>query len=240
MASHRVAIQTYVLALAVVLVVAAVSGGFLLFRGYTGEKACDVALLAHIGATGSGLCLQPLRRVISKSNSSDFEVPALIMKAGATASVEIMYNLSEGIYVSRSYEKPNVTSSDAPLTLSVTTARPSPNSVSFSNGVLLFRDAGWAIYSYSVTASDNSSGYYAILPTYYYGMNPALIVGASPNGLNMTSLAMWGYTGFTESGEAILPSTIVGTSGMTVLEVSVPMTNVCPNSACIFIAHSLY
>ena len=237
---RRAAARILVVALVLLVVVAAFSVSYLYFGVGSGQGGCDQSLLAQIGAVGSGLCLRPLKIIVSGANSSEFVVPVLTMKAGSSGTISILYDLAAGTYVSRPYEKPNVTASDIPLALSVATARPSPGSVDFSDARALFNSSHWVVFTYDVRAAQNATGYYAILPPEYAGVYPPIAVGGDANALNMISLAMFGYTGLSMSGEVIVPSTIVGASGMTVVNATIPMITTCPNSACVFVSYSLY
>lgn len=203
------------------------------------SPACDIQLATEIGATTTGLCLRPLE-VAWDRNSSDIHVPVLVMKPGTTGTTDILYNISKGLYVSRPGLKPNVTSTDVPMALSVVSAKVNKSSVGFSDGLLVFRNADWVVYRYTVNAAADSAGYYAILPRYYWGMYPALFIGANPNDLNTSSLSMWGYTGCCTSGEVTLPSSIVGTSGFGIVNATVPAIPYCPNAACNLVSRSLY
>ena len=200
--------------------------------------SCDTKLSAQLGAT-SMLCLRPLSITSSSSNSSNFIVPVLIMKAGGTGSIEILYHLSNA-FVAHKGQPPVLSSSIVPLTLSVDAATEGKSSVVFSSGTLLLNNSGWLLYKYKVNASTSSSGYYAIEPPYYYGIYPALAVGVNPRNLNISALSMWGFDGAIESGEFIVQSTIVSTSGFVIVNATVSGISYCPNSASILISHSAY
>lgn len=205
----------------------------------SGGTNCDPQVLIQMGASGSGLCLSPLEIKVSGTNSSEFFVPVLTMRPGTTGTIEILYDMGAGNYVSRAWEKVNLTSTEVPLAFSMALARPSAD-VRFSSGRVVFQNNAWLLYSYKVTALANATGYYSILPWYYVGLYPAFRVGSSSGSQNMSILANWGYTGDSTSGEVILPSMVVGTSGMTVANVTVSTTANCPSSACVLIADSLY
>ncbi len=200
---------------------------------------CDTRLANKIGAGGSGLCLQPLV-VTQNSNSSEFYVPVLIIQPGASGTLDILYDLSSGIYVSHPGLKPNLTAADLPIALSVATAASNATRVAFSNASLIFMNNDWVVYRYTIETAADSSGYYAILPRYYWGMRAALAVGATPSDLNLTALAMWGYTKCCISGEVVMNSTIVGAAGFAVANVTVPGIEFCPNAACNIVARSQY
>ncbi len=200
---------------------------------------CDTRLANKIGAGSSGLCLQPLV-VTQNSNSSEFYVPVLIIQPGSSGTLDILYDLASGIYVSHPGLKPNLTAANLPVALSVATAAPNATRVGFSNASLIFKDNGWVIYRYTIETAADSSGYYAILPSYYWGMRPALAVGATPGNLSLTALALWGYTKCCISGEVTMNSTIVGAAGFTIATVTVPGIEFCPNAACNILARSQY
>lgn len=239
---RRVAVQTSALVVAAIAIVATGAAAFISLSE-SGPKpvmlSCDATLLAQIGGTGTGLCLTPLNVVESVSNLSNYYVPVLVMSPGSSASIDIMYNVAGGYYVSNSKLKPEITATRVPLALSVPSALVNKSAVGFSSGKVVFQNSAWVIYRYALNASAGSSGAYAILPPYYVGMYPALIVGTRQS-FNTTQLALWGYSGFSESGEVILPSTVVGVRGLTVLNETVPVTTSCPNPACGLVSRSLY
>ncbi len=203
------------------------------------SQQCDTRLADKIGAGSSGLCLQPLV-VTQNSNSSEFYVPVLVIQPGASGTLDILYDLTSGIFVSHPGLKPNLTASDLPIALSVATGASNATGVGFSNASLIFKNNDWVVYRYTIETAADSSGYYAILPRYYWGMRPALAVGTAPGNLNLTALAMWGYTKCCISGEIIMNSTIVGAAGFTVANVTVPGIEFCPNAACNIVARSHY
>lgn len=197
--------------------------------------ACDSNLL-NIPEPPAYLCLQNIQVSISASNESEFVVPVMVMSTGSSTVVQIMYLLN-----SQSVGWPvphrNVTSSQVPVAISVPTGRVT-QFVKFSNASLVFEDTSVMIYDYIITSLPGSTGYYAILPPYYFGMLPALAVGAGPNQLNATALSMWGYSGTFLSSEVTIPSRIVGVGSMVVVNSTIPMIPDCPNAACNIISHS--
>jgi hypothetical protein len=228
-----------VISLAVILVVGLFAGYVLLAPpkgSRTSSQDCDPALLSGLKSPPSGLCLQNLQIKISLSNTSEFIVPVMIVKPGTTTNLEILYQLS-----SESVQHPgppqNVTSSEIPTIRSVPSGNVS-NLVKFSNGTMIYGSHAVDIYSYSLTASPGSDGYYAILPPFYFGFLPVLAVGASPDRLNESALSNWGYDGTIISGEFMLPSYVVGTGDATLVNATVPGTQVCPSPLCNLIAHS--
>ncbi len=228
--------------LAAVVLIVIIAAGVAVTSFFLMEKqhavSCDTRLVEQIGAT-SKLCLHPLNVTVSGSNSSNFEIPVLVMKPGGTGSIEILYHLSAAV-IGHKGPLPVLSSSIVPLTLSVNASREGNSKVVFSNGVLLLNNSGWLVYKYTVNTSAASTGYYAIEPPYYYGIYPALAVGIKPGDLNMSALSMWGFDGIIESGEFIVPSTIVSTSGFGLLNATVLGISYCPNAACVLISHSAY
>ena len=205
----------------------------------TGASECDPQLSAEVGDLGRGLCLRQVSLTVSPSNSSEFSVPVMIMKPGTSTVVDVLYVLaSERIM----HPGPllNITSSELPVLMSVPSGTFDAGGVTFSNASDIFQNARVVIFSYTLTAATNSSGYYAILPRYYFGMYPALVVSSDPNHINMTALSLWGYTGTMISSEFFVPSYIVGTGDLNVINASVPMTESCMNPACVRISHSQY
>jgi len=205
----------------------------------TGTSECDPQLSVEIGESGTGLCLRQVSLTVSRSNSSEFSVPVMIMKPGTSTVVKVLYFLA-----AESVNHPgpilNITSSEPPVIMSVPSGTFDAGGVTLSNASAIFQNARVVIFSYTLTAATNSSGYYAILPLYYFGMYPALVVSADPNHPNMTALSLWGYTGTMISSEFIVPSFIVGTGDLNVINASVPMTENCMNPACVKISHSEY
>jgi hypothetical protein len=197
---------------------------------------CDSALSSGVGIPASSICLEDVEVSLLPTNSSDFSVPVMVMKPGTTTTVELLYLLSAE---SSGHTGPmeNVTASDLPVALSVPGGKAS-DVVTFSNASVLFADRSVILYSYTLTAPAGSGGYYAILPPYYSGAYPALAVGADPKHLNATALSTWGYNGGMETAEFSLPSLVVGTGNLDVVNATVPASQNCMNPACIIISHS--
>lgn len=198
--------------------------------------ACDSTLSTALGITNAGLCLQDVQVSVSDFNSSDFVVPVMIMGQGTTTTVDILYLLNSES-VGHNGPIQNVTADDFPVAISVPSGKVSTQ-VTFSNASVLYTGKGIVIYSYTVTSSAESDGYYAIAPPFYFGVYPVLAVGAEPGQLNDTAVSMWGYDGMMQSGEFALPSDIVGTGTLVLVNATVPATPSCPNPACIVVAHS--
>lgn len=226
-----------------IFIILAVAGTyiFLGMRQETSVAPCDTNLLSQIGAstTSTQLCLHEVVVSISSANSSEFYVPVLEMNKGSTGSIDSLYHLSAE---SKGHLRPplNLSSNDVPNALLVPTATLNRSLVAFSNGVLIFQNKDWAIYRYIVNASSDSAGYYALLPPYYYGIYPALAIGADPYNLNISALSIWGYAGTMVSGEDIPPSMIVGVSGIDVVNVTIPALLYCPIAACVIVSRSEY
>lgn len=199
--------------------------------------ACDTSLTGELGISSPGLCLQqPLQVSVLSSNYSEYVVPVMILQPGSSTAVYILYLLADEA-VAHPGQIENVTTSDVPVAMSVPSGEVS-GLVTFSNATVLFSSKSVILYEYTVTAAVGSDGYYAVLPPYYYGAYPALAVGASPGALNQTALQTWGYDGMMLSGEFVLPSDIVGTGNLMVVNATVPTTPECPTPACVTISHS--
>ncbi|MDA4113711.1 MAG: hypothetical protein OK474_06670 [Thaumarchaeota archaeon] len=199
---------------------------------------CDAALSAELGLSATNLCLRNVQISVPSTNGSRFLVPVMFMQSGTTTTMAILYLLSsETLGHTRPIE--NVTASDVPIALSVPSGRVS-DQVTFSDASVVSANKTVIIYDYTVTALDGSNGYYAILPPYYYGAYPALAVGADPDLLNVSALSTWGFSGPMQSAEFALPSSIVGTGDLVLVNASVPMIPTCLNPACVIISHSGY
>ena len=199
-------------------------------------RPCDAAFSAEVGASATGLCLQNVQISVSPSNGSAFVVPVMVLKTGATATLDILYLLSSET-VGHTGPIENVTASDVPVALSVPSGMIS-DKITFSNASIVFANRYVIIYSYTVSALAGSNGYYAILHPYYYGTYQALAVGADPDQLNVSALSTWGFSGTMQSGEFALSSSIVGTGNLVLVNATVPMIPACPNRACVIISHS--
>lgn len=199
----------------------------------TGAK-CDTQLEDQAGTRA--YCFEPVGQVsLIATNTSEFNVPVIVIKPGSNASITILYDEIAKDAPANVY--PPFTSNSRPYALSVASGKLMLSDVVFSTGNLLYKNGSWYLYQYNLTTTANSSGYYAFLPPFYYGFYPAIYVG---NGYpNKTSLSMWGFSGIILSGEFILPSTIVGlSSNVQVFNKTVPQIPTCPNPACKTISHS--
>ena len=200
------------------------------------DHPCDASLSTELGLSPTRPCLQDVQISVSAADGSAFSVPVMVMKTSTSTTIEILYLLgSESVGHTGPIE--NVTTSDAPVALSVPSGKVS-ESVTFSNASIVFANKDVIVYSYTLTALTGSDGYYAILPPYYYGTYPALAVGANPDQLNATTLSTWGFTGAMVSGEFELPSSVVGTGDLVLVNATVPFTQSCLNPACVIISHS--
>jgi hypothetical protein len=161
----------------------------------------------------------------------------MIMKPGTSTTFELLYLLNART-VGHAGPEANVTASTLPFALSVPSGTIDTNKVMFSNTTVIYQTAAVIIYRYTLSAADDSAGYYAMLPPYYYGTYPAFAIGADPNNLNESALSIWGYSGFMISQEFIVPSYVVGTGDLNVVNATIPMISYCPNQACNMIAHS--
>jgi len=167
----------------------------------------------------------------------EFYVPVLVLKPGATGTIDILYHISAST-IGHVGPLPTVPPNLVPVALSVPLATINTSRVEFSDGVPIFQNNGWTIYRYTVNASADSTGYYAITPPYYFGIYPALDIGTDTNNLNMSALSIWGFTGIITSSEDTVPSTIVGTSGFNIVNATIPGLADCPNPACSQISRS--
>jgi hypothetical protein len=167
----------------------------------------------------------------------EFYVPVLVLKPGATGTIDILYHISAST-IGHVGPLPTVPPNLVPVALSVPLATINTSRVEFSDGVPIFQNSAWILYRYTVNASADSTGYYAIMPPYFFGIYPALDIGAESNDLNMSALSIWGYTGIITSAEDTVPSTIVGTSGFSIVNATIPGLQDCPNAACNLISRS--
>jgi hypothetical protein len=227
-----------ILFIAVLVIALVASDALLTLSG--GSKApaekCDATLLTEERLQATGLCLEDLQITIPVTNTSEAFVPVVIVNPGTVTRMEILYQLSAES-VQHPGPKQNVSSDNIPTIRSVPSGNVS-SLVKFSVGTLVYQSSSLEIYSYNLTASPGSDGYYAILPIYYFGLNPVLAVGASPGHLNQSALSTWGYDGQMISAEFMLPSYLVGTGDATLVNATVPTTQICPSAACNIIAHS--
>jgi hypothetical protein len=161
----------------------------------------------------------------------------MVMSTRSSTVVEVMYQLNSQSVGWPTATHRNVTSSQVPLAISVPTGQIT-QLVKFSNASLVFEDKSVMIYNYTITTLAGSAGYYAILSPYYFGMPPALAIGADPNRLNASALSMWGYSGLFLSSEVTIPSRIVGVGNMVLVNSTIPMVPYCLNAACSIISHS--
>ena len=141
------------------------------------------------------------------------------MKPGTSASIWILYepHADKG---SGFNPQSKLTSFNIPTAISAISGVPSGN-VSFSKGTLLFSQNNWTIYDYTVSASANSSGYFVIIVPFGPTLYPALAVSSEANSLNTSTLSLWGYVGGITTGETAIPSIIVGTSNLTIVNVTI-------------------
>ncbi|MGI0079728.1 MAG: hypothetical protein ACRECH_08890 [Nitrososphaerales archaeon] len=102
------------------------------------------------------------------------------MQPGTTATMSLLYdNMLPSLIVPSEGAKPmlpNLTATDVPYALPVSTGHLPDKNVVFSNASLIFQHDSWNLCKYSLSASANSSGYYAILPPFYYGSIPRCLL----------------------------------------------------------------
>jgi hypothetical protein len=159
------------------------------------------------------------------------------MKPGTSGSLTILYHVL--IKWSAYNPQSKLVSADVPAAFSVTSVQ-IDKGIRFSDGTLIFQYNNWTEYRYTITASSNSTGYYALLIPYGFKFYPALVIGVDPSSLNASILSMWGYDGLMVSGETSIPSDIVGITNMSVINQPVPITSTCPNAACVRLSHDYY
>ena len=221
-----------------IIIIVLVASIWIFFNHQMNAEPRDTKLSNVMGITGQSQCLHPLTITVSRVNDSQFIVPILVIRHGESGTMRILYHLSAS-EVNHQGNEAILTETDAPRALSVSTATENKSKVGFSNGILIFRNANWTLYEYVVNTSSNSAGYYAILPPFYYGFYPSLAVTNQLNKLNNSALSMWGFRGIIQSGEFIIPSTIVGVTGFHVVNDTIPDISYCPNSACVLKARSI-
>lgn len=226
------------LILAVVILIVLVASIWIYFNYQTNASACDIQLGDEIGIPNQSQCLRPVTIAVSSVNSSEFIVPVLVIRPGETGTLDILYHISAS-QVNHQGIKANITEGDSPVALSTSTSTENKSMVDFATSTLIFQNANWVLYKYVVKTSSQAAGYYAILPPFYYGFYPPLVVANQPNKLNNSALTMWGFTGIIQSGEFIIPSTIVEVTGFHVVNYTIPDISYCPNPACVLIARSL-
>ncbi len=199
---------------------------------------CNSQLESLLRGSANNLCLQLIQIFVPASNVSEIVVPVLVMKPGSTTTMDILYNIgSESL--GHIGPKLDVAPTDRPQWLSVPYGNLS-HEVVFSDGRVIFQSATIVIYRYNVSAGVGSNGYYALLPPLYSGINPALDVNTDPVSFNLTTLATWAFTGVLKTAEFSLPSYIVGTGNLDVVNVTLPDDSNCANPACNLISNSLF
>ena len=122
---------------------------------------CNSGLSKKAG-TPASICLQTIAIDYSSRNSSEASVPVLLMQPGTTASISILYepHSDKG---SAYNPQSKLTGYNIPTAISTISGQPNITAVEFSKGTLVFAQNNWTIYSYNITASNDSSGYYAII-----------------------------------------------------------------------------
>jgi len=56
----------------------------------------------------------------------------------------------------------------------------------------------------------------------------------------LTRMSLWGYVGAIQTGETVIPSILVGTSNLAIVNVTIPESQYCHTRACNIIASSEY
>jgi len=228
--------RTSGLSLLFIVAIAVVAGTY--FQLATSSPNCNV-LLEQKAGTNTDLCLETIAISYSGSNSSSANVPALIMRPGTTASISILYepHSDQGDEFN---PQSILTGFNIPTPVSAISGNPDLAAVSFSKGTLVSEHDNWTIYSYNITASKNSSGYYAIIVPFGPQMYPALVISTDVNSVNTSMMSLWGYVGSIITGETVYPSVIVGTSNLSFVNTTIPESSYCQSRACNLIASSEY
>jgi len=136
------------------------------------------------------------------------------MKPGTSASISILYepHADKG---SEFNHRARLTSFNIP-----TVSRQSRERLagtSHFQGTQLFSQNNWTIYSYAVSASAKSSGYFVIIVPFGPTIYPALAVSSDEDYLNTSTLSLWGYVDGITTGETAIPSIIVGSSNLAIV-----------------------
>jgi hypothetical protein len=196
---------------------------------------CNTAL-SNEADSPPNLCLRSIKIDYSSSSAN---VPALIMKPGSSATISILYEPHSDAG-SGFNPQSKLTGFNIPTPVSAISGNPNESEVRFSRGILLSSHDNWTIYSYNVTASNYSSGYYAIIVPFGPQLYPALVISNDSNSINASMMALWGYEGSITTGETVYPSVFVGTSNLVIENVTVPVSQYCQSRACNLIASSEY
>jgi len=203
----------------------------------TGQQ-CNSQLSSQIGSPAD-LCLKTITINYSDENSSEAIVPVLLMKPGSTASISILYepHPDKG---SGFNPQSKLTSFNIPTAVSAISGEPNISAVAFSEGMQVYQYDNWTIYKYNITSSNESSGYYAMIIPFGPTIYPALVIGSNSFVLNLTRMSLWGYVGAIQTGETVIPSILVGTSNLAIVNVTIPESQYCHTRACNIIASSEY
>ena len=163
----------------------------------------------------------------------------LLMQPGTNASVSILYepHADQGSAYNPQSE---LTAANIPTAVSAATGEANQTAVAFSKGILVFQHDNWTMYRYNITASADSAGYYAIAVPFGPMLYPALVITSNPESLNLSEMSLWGYDGNIKTGETIIPSIFVGTSNLSIANVTVPEFQLCRTRACNVMASSEY
>ncbi len=187
----------------------------------------------------ANLCLRRIAISYSTSNSFVANVPVLVMRPDTTASISVLYepHSDQGDDFN---PQSKLTGLNIPTPVSAISGNPNLTAVSFSKGTLVSEHDNWTIYSYNIAASNDSSGYYAIIIPFGPQMYPALVINPNVNSVNVSMMSLWGYVGSIITGETVYPSVIVGTSNLSIVNVTVPESAYCQSRACNQITSSEY
>lgn len=226
-----------VLSLLFIVVIAGIAGAYFdLSTAGSGGSNCNLSLEAGAD-TPPGLCLRTIAIYYPSANSTTATVPALVMTPGSTASISILYEPHSDLGDEFNPQS-KLTGYNIPTAVDALTGNPNLAAVRFAMGTLVSEHDNWSIYSYSIITSNDSSGYYAIIVPFGPTLYPALVVEPPSTPVNASMMSLWGYVGSIESGETIIRSIFVGTSDLSIVNVTIPTSPYCMSRACNQIASS--
>jgi hypothetical protein len=218
-----------------IVVIAGVAGTYFDLATGTSES-CNTFLAASADAP-SNLCLRTIEINYPTPNSSVVNVPALVMYPGTNASISILYEPHSDMGDEFNPQS-TLTGFNIPTAVSAFSGNPDLALVRFTKGTLLSEHDNWSIYSYTIIASNDSAGYYAIIVPFGPQLYPALVIEPPSVSVNASLMTLWGYVGSIESGETIIRSVFIGTSDISIVNVTVPTSDYCMSRACNLISTS--
>lgn len=228
---------TAVLSLLFLVILAAIAGAY--FDLATGSMStCNAQLSASVDSPPS-ICLTTIAIKYSDPNSSSADVPALVMAPGSAASISILYEPHADLGDQYNPQS-NLSTFNIPTAVSAVTGEPNLTAVHFSKGKELYKHGSWVIYTYNISTSNDSNGYYAIIVPFGPQLYPALVVSSDTGSVNASMMTLWGYVGSITTGETAIPSIFVATSGLTLVNVTISLYDQCQSRACNLISSSEY